>query len=58
MIIMIFSKILFLEQKAYSKINELSNIYYELIASFEQMKFNTEEIPNVNLEYCMEFLNK
>ena len=47
----------FFLKKTCSKIDQFESIHYEMISNLDQVNFNISELPNVNTDYCVEFLS-
>lgn len=41
-----------------NKLNEIGKNYYSLISSFDELKSLATLLPNINLDYCNQYLNK
>lgn len=47
---------LFIIKSTSFKINEIGKNYFELVSSFNELRDNGKQLPDVNGEFCMDYL--
>jgi hypothetical protein len=39
-------------------VNEIGKNYYQLVSNYDSVIFQINNLPDVNVDYCVEFLKK
>ena len=36
--------------------NDIGKNYYQLVSNFDELKLQSEQLPNIDVDYCVEIL--